>query len=102
MECPARRRRARHRQVDTYRRADPPPRQCVRRRTNPTVVQCAILYRIMTKHTTAIDPQIPSLVARLLERRKLTLFQEVRHEREVIAERMAAAGTLRSGGFVVA
>ena len=56
----------------------------------------------MTNRTAAIDPQITSLVARLLERRKLTLFQEVRHERKVIAERMAAANTLRSGAFVVA
>jgi GGDEF domain-containing protein len=52
--------------------------------------------------TVSIDPLIPSLVARLLERRTLTLFNEVRDERAEIAERMSADGNRQSSGFIVA
>jgi len=48
-----------------------------------------------------MDPQIPSLIARLLERRTVTLIRDVRLERQAIAERMAADGTVRTGGFIV-
>jgi diguanylate cyclase (GGDEF)-like protein len=51
--------------------------------------------------TASLDPKIPSLVARFLERRYVTLIRDVRRERQVIAHRMAADGTVLSGGFVV-
>ena len=51
--------------------------------------------------TVSMDPQIPSLIARLLERRTVTLIRDVRLERQAIAERMAADGTVRTGGFIV-
>jgi diguanylate cyclase (GGDEF)-like protein len=41
-----------------------------------------------------------ALVRKFFERRNVQLFEGVRHERNVIAARMAAEGTLNSGGFV--
>jgi len=41
-----------------------------------------------------------ALVRKFFERRNVQLFEGARHERSVIAERMAAEGTLNSGGFV--
>jgi diguanylate cyclase (GGDEF)-like protein len=49
----------------------------------------------------SLEPQ-EALVRKFFERRNVHLFESVRHERSVIANRMAAAGTLNSGGFVVA
>jgi len=43
-----------------------------------------------------------ALIRKFFERRNVHLFESIRHERSAIAERMAAAGTLNSGGFVVA
>jgi hypothetical protein len=43
-----------------------------------------------------------ALVRKFFERRNVHLFESVRHERGVIANRMAAEGTLNSGGFVTA
>ena len=48
-----------------------------------------------------LEPQ-EALVRKFFERRNVKLFESVRHERGVIANRMAAEGTLNSGGFVVA
>jgi GGDEF domain-containing protein len=48
-----------------------------------------------------LEPQ-EALVRKFFERRNVQLFESVRHERSVIANRMAAEGTLNSGGFVVA
>lgn len=42
-----------------------------------------------------------ALVRKFFERRNVQLFEGVRHERHVIAARMAAEGTLNSGGFVI-
>lgn len=47
------------------------------------------------------EPQ-EALVGKFFERRNAQLFEGVRHGRAVIANRMAAAGTLQSGGFVSA
>lgn len=41
-----------------------------------------------------------ALVRKFFERRNVQLVEGVRHERHVIAARMAAEGTLNSGGFV--
>jgi len=41
-----------------------------------------------------------ALVRQFFERRNVQLFEGVRRERSVIAARMAAQGTLSSGGFV--
>jgi diguanylate cyclase (GGDEF)-like protein len=41
-----------------------------------------------------------ALVRKFFERRNVQLFEGLRHERSVIAARMAAQGTLNSGGFV--
>lgn len=47
-----------------------------------------------------LEPQ-EALVRKFFERRSIQLFEGVRHERGVIANRMAVAGTLNSGGFVI-
>jgi diguanylate cyclase (GGDEF)-like protein len=49
----------------------------------------------------SIEPQ-EALVRKFFERRNIQLFEGVRRERGVIAERMAADGLLNSGAFVVA
>lgn len=48
-----------------------------------------------------LEPQ-KALVGKFFERRNVQLFEGVRRERGVIANRMAAAGTLKSGAFVSA
>jgi hypothetical protein len=47
-----------------------------------------------------LSPQIEDLLQRMWERRKLDQTYWVRHERSQIAEKMAAQGTVMSGGFV--
>jgi hypothetical protein len=46
-----------------------------------------------------LEPQ-EALVRKFFERRNVQLFEGVRHERGVIANRLAAAGMLNSGQFL--